>query len=325
MDLLGEALSSLKCDGHVLGMFRLYGDWGFDIEGVLPGYYYVVLDGECWVSPDGREGTRLGAGDSVLAPRGGPLKLAAHARVARTPMRDVWSSHNMPAYRRGTPPAAPLRLNYVAPGGIASAEPAARLLAVAFSFGEPEQRLLSALPDQIVTRAADEAIAPWLQPAIEFVATEESSKRAGFSGLSGRLIELILVSLIRAYALSNALLPAGWLCALRDARVGRALEAMHLDPSAQWPVAKMAQRAAMSRSAFAARFAELVGETPNEYLTALRMHVARRLIDESDLQIQQIATRVGYRSERAFRSAFNRHVGVCPSQRRRRLTPRGPR
>lgn len=325
MDLLGEALSSLKCDGHVLGVFRLYGDWGFDIEGVLPGYYYVVLHGACWVSRDGRDGVRLDVGDSVLAPRGGPLKLAAHAHAPRTAMRDVWSSHHMPVYRRGTPPAAPVRLDYIAPGGVASAEPAAHLLAVAFSFRDDKQRLMNALPDQIVTRAADQAIGPWLKPAIEFVATEESSARAGFSRLSGRLVELILVGLIRAYALSDVPLPKGWLRASRDARVGRALEAMHLDPSAPWPVAKMAEHAAMSRSAFAARFAELAGEPPNEYLTALRMHLARTLIDESDLQIQQIATRVGYRSERAFRSAFSRHVGVCPSERRRGSTPRGPR
>ncbi|GAB5101325.1 cupin domain-containing protein [Caballeronia sp. HLA56] len=317
MDLLSEALSSMKCDGHVLGVFRLYGDWGFDIEGVLPGYYYVVLSGSCWVSWDGRDGIQLDTGDSLLAPQGGPLKLSAHASAPRAPMRDVWSSHHMPPYQRGMPPAAPVRLDYVAPGGAASAEPAAHLLAVAFSSGEEDERLLKALPRQIVTRAANRAIAPWLRPAIEFIAAEESAARAGFSGLSGRLVELILVGLVRAYALSDASPPSGWLRGLSDARIARVLEAMHHDPAASWPVERMAQQARMSRSAFAARFAELVGEPPAEYLTALRMHLARRLIERSDLQIQQIAAQVGYQSERAFRAAFSKHTGGSPSARRR--------
>jgi AraC-like DNA-binding protein len=317
MDLLGEALSSLKCDGHVLGVFLLHGDWGFDIEGLLPGYYYVVLAGTCWVSRDGHHSVQLGPGDSVLAPRGGPLKLAANAHSPRVSMRDVWRSHRMPVYQRAAAPAAPIRLDYTPPSGCGAAEPAAHLLAVAFSFGEEDQRFLDALPDQIVSRAADEAITPWLKPAIEFVAAEESVARAGYCGLSGRLVELILVGLIRAYALSEAARPPGWLRGLSDARIARALEGIHRDPAASWPVARMAQEAAMSRSAFAARFAELVGQSPGDYLGALRMHLARRLIDGTDLQIGEVAARVGYRSERAFRAAFSKHIGTRPLQRRR--------
>jgi AraC-like DNA-binding protein len=201
--------------------------------------------------------------------------------------------------------------------GNTNAIPTAHLLAVAFSFGEEEQRLLAALPEQIVSRATDAAIAPWLQPAIEFVATEESAAKPGFCGLSGRLVELILVGIIRAYALSDDMRPAGWLRGLGDARIARALEGMHRHPASPWPVASMAREAAMSRSAFSARFMELVGQPPSEYLTLLRMHIARRIIDRSNLQIQEVATRVGYRSERAFRSAFKKHIGMPPAKRRR--------
>ncbi|SOE97756.1 Helix-turn-helix domain-containing protein [Burkholderia sp. D7] len=321
MDLLGEALSSLRRDGHVLGVFRLHGDWGFDIEGVLPGYYYVVLGGSCWVSRHGGDGALLGNGDALLAPRGGPLQLAASAAAPRVPMSEVWAAHRMPAFQRGAPPAMPIRLDYRAPASKREPdrpdEATTHLLAVAFSFGEEEQRFLDALPETIISRAADGAIAPWLKPAIDFVATEESAAKLGYCGLSGRLVELILVGLIRAYALSEAWRPTGWLRGLGDARIARALEAMHRQPAVTWSVATMAQHAAMSRSAFAARFMELVGQTQGDYLTLLRMHLARRMVDGSDQQIQDIATRVGYRSERAFRAAFTKHMGAAPMQRRR--------
>lgn len=319
MDLLSEALTSLKWDSHALGVFRLHGDWGFDIEGVLPGYCYVVIDGECWVQLDGCDPAPLKMGDALLAPRGGSLRLASTPDAPRVSMANVWRAHRMPMFERYTPLTTPVRFDYFAPSANAIdriTSPTTQLLAIAFSFSDDERRFVEALPLQIVSRASDIAVAPWVRSSVQFLAAEEAAINPGFVAIAAGLSELILVSLIRDYALTEESPPTSWLKGLTDPRIGRALEAMHRQPAFAWSVNALAGVALMSRAGFAARFMQLVGQSPIEYLTALRMQIARRIVDESSSQIAEVATRVGYRSERAFRSAFKKHVGMSPLHRR---------
>lgn len=321
MDLLSEMLSSLKCDSQALGTFDLHGAWGFDIEPVLPGYCYVVVKGTCWVLQPGADSVRLDCGDSVLSPRGGALKIASSPGAPLVSMAAVWQTHNMPQFERAAPMAGPVRLEYFAPEPQTPGQPVpqTQLLAIAFSFPDDECRFLGGLPVRIVSRAQDMTIAPWLLPAVRFLTAEQSAAKSGFVAMSSRLAELILVSLIRAYALTDEAPPPGWLRGLSDARIGRALEAMHKRPSHDWSVRSLAAVATMSRSGFAARFAQLVGQTPIDYLTIMRVQRARRIVDSSTMPIAEIAARVGYQSERAFRSAFRKHIGASPSGRRRKL------
>lgn len=325
MDLVSEALLSLKCDSHALGIFRMHGKWGLDIGGVLPGYCYVVVDGGCWVQMDGCDTVQLRKGDAVLAHRGGALRLMSSPDARLVSMDEVWRAHRMPMFERDAPMRAPVRLDYLAPLSELNEDiPTAttQLLAIAFSFSDDERRLVEALPSQIISRAEDMTVAPWVHPAVQFLATEQTATNPGFIAMSSHLAELILISIIRAYALTEEIPPTGWLKGLSDPRVGRALEAMHRRPAYAWSVQTLAAVALMSRSGFAARFAQLLGQSPIEYLTAMRMQIARRIVDESSMQIPEVASRVGYRSERAFRSAFKKHVGTSPLRRRQTASGR---
>jgi AraC-like DNA-binding protein len=112
----------------------------------------------------------------------------------------------------------------------------------------------------------------------------------------------------------------GWVAGLRDPLLGRALAALHADPGAPWTLASLAGEAGMSRSAFAARFRDRLGEPPMAYVTAWRMDVAARLIRTEDLPLARVAERVGYGSEAAFHRAFRRAHGETPGAFARRRT-----
>lgn len=106
----------------------------------------------------------------------------------------------------------------------------------------------------------------------------------------------------------------GWLRALKDPRIGRCIAAIHRDPAHHWTVKGLATAAAMSRSSFAVRFAELVGKTPLEYVTEVRLHTASKILaTEAQLTIEEVAARLGYQSEAAFSRAFRRIHGITPS------------
>ena len=124
-----------------------------------------------------------------------------------------------------------------------------------------------------------------------------------------RLCDAMFVYILRSHL---AALPAHeptWLRALVDPQIGSALRFMHEDPSADWTVAKLAAGVGMSRSAFAARFTQFVGESPMQYLTRWRLQKAAALLRSGDVDIADVAARVGYESPAAFSKAFKRTIG----------------
>ncbi|MGB1257887.1 MAG: helix-turn-helix transcriptional regulator, partial [Thiolinea sp.] len=104
----------------------------------------------------------------------------------------------------------------------------------------------------------------------------------------------------------------GLLGALRDARIGGALQAFHKGPGANWTVDLLAMEANMSRAVFAARFSEVMGQTPMQYVTYWRMQMAYTELIESRRSILDIAEIVGYSSESAFRKTFKQVLGITP-------------
>jgi AraC-like DNA-binding protein len=109
----------------------------------------------------------------------------------------------------------------------------------------------------------------------------------------------------------------GWLGALQDRQIGRALALIHRDPARRWTVATLADEIAMSRSAFAARFTELVAEPVMQYVLRWRMHLALHALETEEVTVGELAYRLGYRSEAAFARAFKRVIGIPPGVARR--------
>jgi transcriptional regulator GlxA family with amidase domain len=161
-----------------------------------------------------------------------------------------------------------------------------------------------------------------LRSAVDFLGAEEGEAKPGYIALAQHLAGLIFVSLVRAYVLHATEQPRGWLRGLTDKRIAQALTAMHGTPGQAWSVATLAAQAALSRAAFAARFHELIGQTPMAYLTAWRMYLAAERLSRGAVKISQLTEESGYRSERAFRQAFKRHIGQTPRDCKKSARPR---
>jgi transcriptional regulator GlxA family with amidase domain len=179
------------------------------------------------------------------------------------------------------------------------------------------EHLLRLLPEIINIDAWDDQTGGWLQSTLRFIASEAASLKPGGETVITRLSDVVVIQAIRSWLETAPTAETGWLAALRDPQIGKALALMHRRPGEDWSVDTLAVQVGMSRSAFAARFANLVGQTPLRYLTEWRMRVARsRLIDTSDA-LAAISGDLGYQSEAAFCRAFKRTFGKPPGSIRR--------
>lgn len=136
----------------------------------------------------------------------------------------------------------------------------------------------------------------------------------GGESMLGRISELMFVDVVRRYLETLPPDRGSWLAGLRDPYVGRALTALHEFPARDWTLEALAQEAALSRSAFADRFSNFVGQPPMQYLAAWRMQLATNYLRSGTESVSSVAARVGYESEAAFSRAFKKTMGAPPSE-----------
>ena len=144
------------------------------------------------------------------------------------------------------------------------------------------------------------------------MAAEARERRPGGETVITRLADVLVIHAIRGWIEQDSAAQSGWLAALRDRQIGRALTLIHRDPARPWTLGLLASEVAMSRSAFAARFSELVGLPAMQYVARWRMHLATTWLRDNDTGLGELASRFGYRSEAAFSRAFKRVVGMSP-------------
>jgi AraC-like DNA-binding protein len=184
----------------------------------------------------------------------------------------------------------------------------------------PFNPVLSPLPRLIhVRRPASEA-SDRLGHLLAFAAEEVRENRAGREGVLLRISELMFIEVLRRYLLALPAEQTGWLAALRDPVIGRALALLHQLPADPWTVEALAQRTGVSRSGLAERFAALVGQPPMQYLARWRMQLAAGLLASEQAKVSAVALEVGYDSEAAFSRAFKALVGASPAAWRKQMT-----
>ena len=195
---------------------------------------------------------------------------------------------------------------------------ATSLICGAVRFDHPAaQHLVKLLPKMICVEAWSSPSMEWLQSTLRFMAAEARELRPGGETVITRLADILVIQAIRSWIAEDPAAQTGWLGALQDKQIGRAISLIHRDPARAWTVASLASEVAMSRSAFAARFTELVGEPAMRYLARWRMHVALTSLKEDGASVGEMASRLGYESEAAFSRAFKRILGVSPGAARR--------
>jgi AraC-like DNA-binding protein len=189
-------------------------------------------------------------------------------------------------------------------------------------FEDPAAHPLVALmPDVLHIRASDDGQGNLLRQMLDAMGTEALNPRPGGTTVMLRLADILVIHAVRSWLDSGAEERTGWLGALRDPQVGRALVLMHRQPERDWTVATLAAGVHMSRSVFSDRFTALVGAPPLLYLTRWRMHLASRWLREERTSLAEVASRLGYESEPSFSRAFKRHIGVAPGAVRRGRAP----
>lgn len=266
------------------------GEWRVNCHDTGEPFYCAVLEGQCWVAVGGQDPVTLRGGDFVLVP-------AMH-------------------YLVGASPGAVTRGGVTVPVQIADGHyrigrqdgPTDLLMRVGHcSFGSPDAALLvSLLPQVLVVRGE-----PRLMALVQMVGEESRARRPAREVVLERLLEVLLIEALRCGA-GTAVTP-GLVRGLADERLAVTLRAMHAAPERAWTVAALAAEAALSRSAFFARFSRTMGVAPMEYLLAWRMALAKRLLRGRELGVEEVAERVGYGSASTFSVAFSRQVGLAPT------------
>jgi len=185
-------------------------------------------------------------------------------------------------------------------------------LEMASDAGHPLVRALS----EVLVACGFVVREPHLASLIESLTQEFGGMRPGTGLMASRIATVIASAAVRSWA-ENGCAPDQWLVSVRDPHIARAVAAMRDAPGNPWTVDSLARVARASRTVFAERFRELVGDSPTRYLTALRMEQAKELLQGDRLSIGEVASRLGYGSDVAFSRAFRRHTGATPASWRR--------
>lgn len=308
MDPLSEVLGLLRPRGPLARLASKQGDWC--VRFAAHGYIkcYAVLSGTCWIAVEGSEPVALAAGDCVLLPGGRAFRLGSDLTLPATEP-ETWQPQEL-QNRSRFPEVGAHEVAFI--GG-------------AFTLpGAQAALLLGALPPLIhLERATGQDALRWYLERMEQELREE---QPGARLMAEYLAQLFLIQALRVHLDRSGPGQVGWLFALSDPELSRAIGVVHADPAHAWTVQGLAERVGLSRSTFAARFKTGVGLAPMEYLTKWRMLLAADRLVVGGEPVASIALSLGYESEAAFSTAFKRVMGGSPrryGRQGRQLRPPG--
>lgn len=303
IDPLSDALHFFRMDRSAFYLTEFTAPWALAMPAGCTNFY-LVIEGRMQIETAGGVTPPLMTGEMALVLNGEPYRLFdGQARAVGPPeLAEERVSEKYRILRHG--------------GGGAPG----RFLCCAVRFEHPAAaQLIRQLPEALCVRFDEVSSLAWLQPLISLMAGEARQLKPGWETVSARLADILIIQAIRAWIeTAGSGVGPGWLGALRDPQISHALALIHRHPERNWGLAELAEAAAMSRSVFAARFCELVGEPPMRYLTRWRMHAALQQIGRSDTGLGELAAGLGYRSESAFHRAFKRFTGLTPGEARKR-------
>ena len=261
-------------------------------------HFAMLSRGNCWLTVEGiREPIPLTGGDCFLLPRGSSIVLRDSPRTPPSlSFREigVTANNNVIHYGGGGAPTT--------------------IVCGAFSFDRVSLKPVTQLLPSFILMKADQARTLALHITMQALASEMEEQAPGSGVVATRLAEILFIHVLRAHIASGPERNKGWLRAVFDPQMGTALSAIHDSVKTPWTVESLAEAAGMSRSAFAARFKELLGQTPLEYVTEWRMQKAMQLLQQHDKKLIDVARSVGYESDAAFSKAFKRVVGTNPGE-----------
>lgn len=273
----------LKAEVYVNGNFC--GTWAVDTAGSRRIPFHLIGDGEAWLHFQGDGPRQLLKKDMVLFPR---------------------DDHHIISSTRDIPRPDQVNTPMSNDGEVT------QMVCGFFEFGNPAIfPVLDALSDVVFLSGQKSTERERMDTLVNLVLIELKDCLPGNYAAIDQIAFLMFIEILRQQ-MAMGELSRGLLSALFDARIGRALNAIHSKPEFAWSLGSLADEAAMSRSSFADKFSSLVGITPMKYLTFWRMTEARRLLSTTTMSTAQVAERSGYESDASFRKAFKNALGQTP-------------
>lgn len=299
-DLLTDILQTMRLEHTILCRCKLTEPWGIRFPAEAgEAAFHIVTRGQCWLQVKGEQALLLATGDFVMFPHGHEHTISDRLSSPITDFVDTSIMRPNHGY------------NNISFGGEGLP---IELLAGCFQVRSDRRNpLLASLPTLIHIRSDHGQLVPWLETTLHYITAELAITQLGFQTVIARLVDVLFIQAVRAYIARIPDEQKSWLRALTDAEMTIALSVMQRSPEKNWTVASLAEQIPMSRSAFSARFTQLVGQPPMQYLTTWRMIKATELLRESHLGLKDMATLVGYDSEVSFSRAFKRWAGVAPT------------
>jgi len=299
VDILTDVLDRVHLSGTLLFHYELGRPWSVALPQLPDAVFHYLSRGSAIVAlQDGRT-IRMAAGDFVLIARGEPHVLCSDRRTKPFPLLDL--------DRR------PAHLGVVRHGG--EQEPFSTMICGYFSLSRPSRSgVLELLPPILHLRPDHD----WLETILQRMVGESAVQRPGQLAALSRMTEMLFVEVLRSWIKSLDPGEGGWLGAIVDTHIGKALQLIHERPERPWTLRELGRRAGLGRSAFSARFTRLVGQPVHRYLVARRMDEAALMLESNDDAIARIATRVGYETTTAFSKVFHQHYGLSPGRYRAR-------
>ncbi len=325
-DTLSDVLRTVRLRGAIFYHVSLVGEWVAEApaarsiaEAVLPGSehlieYHMMVKGDGWAATDGLPPVRLTGGDIVMFPHGDAhiLSSAPGLRAPQDQSEWILATRNVPK-----PIAVTYNRGVLQPGTTQAVDEANAVIVCGFIGCDlrPYNPLIEALPRML--HLPSSRAGAWVAPMLHQAVVESRESRPGSSAVLERVSEMVFVDAARRYLEALPEDASGWLAALRDRQVGKAIGLMHARPDKPWTIDELGRQAGLSRSALHERFVEMVGQPPMQYLTNWRMQRGAALLRDGDATVATIAQEVGYESEAAFARAFKRMVGKPPAAWRR--------
>ncbi|WP_114751621.1 AraC family transcriptional regulator [Pleomorphovibrio marinus] len=330
MDVLSEVLKVVRLTGGLFFTTECTSPWSVSTPsasqlGKLMNtraecitLFHILVEGKCWMVPENQEPFRIDGGSLVIFPHSPEHVMCSDRNLTPVPVSSLLPfSEGV-----GVP-----KLQFGNHGE------KARLICGYLQCDQRFNPLIGALPEVLVISPADSCLwesitdkqqptlsnmmlreaGDWLDSTLKYMENEASGTGSGSMAMTVRLAEILFLEVLKRYIHQLPTESRGWLTAIKDREIGKALRLLHARPHHKWSVSELAKEVGASRSGLTKRFTDIVGEPPIKYLTGWRIQLAKQLLLQPGQAIQQVSLQVGYESEEAFSRAFKRHTGEPPA------------
>jgi AraC family transcriptional regulator, alkane utilization regulator len=298
-DALSSVLDSIHLHSAYIGrpIFHAMAPWGFHVP-KGPTSFNVITQGRCWLSLKEKAPLLLEQGDMIVVVHGVDICMQDDLQSDIVHIEKILPFEQVGKQKE---------ITFGGDGDQTS------IVCGCFFLNSTHHQLLSALPDVIHIKNENGQPVRWLSGILDLLANECTGEHPGSSVFLNHLVSILFIQTIRTYLSTASQDNKKWPDILLNSDIQSALNLIHTSPERPWSVILLARNVGMSRSAFAAKFTQLLGISPMKYLLDFRMHKAATLLQNGQHNLKEIAAQIGYHSESAFSNAFKRWAKISPS------------